>query len=699
MIRHEALLSRAGTLFARFQRWEPALELILATVAGGLWYTQGGWTTYAGPWPGLRPLLLLAVMVILRWARSSRTPRGRPHLLPTSLLLPLGLFLLSAVLSSFIAYDPGPARAKLWLIVGSTGFYLATVSQSERTQLHGALVFWGGLGGAIAIFFLITNDWTPYPPSIQSFVRLLPALASLLPSAIATQTLNPNVAAGIMLMVLPYFVPVVRWLLAARRHAAEALDGGARPAGGWRWVWLGLTAAVLGAVLLGCVAAGSRGAWLALGLTASLWGIWRLSGRLSWPVRLVSMAFVVASSVCLLWAAGQALYSSSSGGLVVGLREALANRLMLAQEGGLLARDTFFTGIGLGMFEMHFSIYTLLIHVGFVEHSHNILLDITIEQGILGVAAYGAMVLTAMFTGGRELGRLDEAQRTLAGGSGVGQGGLTAGIPESSQHLVSAIFDSRLFIECALASAVAVLIHGLVDDPLYGSRAVLFMFVPFGVLGAALCVSNDIPTSSNVSVFAVSRRRSLVQSLFVPASIFVAMAISLVAIRAGLRGGLDGMGRRLLAGWDANLGAVAEARVELTTYDQYHFSDPTMDQVRRQADLGDALASFRRALELDVTNVTANQRMASIYLARGQYREALQATQNLWSAGYRDKVTRLLYGDALVANGSVDEAVEVTRGISFARSRLLGEAWSRYHGDGDVQRETWANLAADRLSD
>lgn len=124
-----------------------------------------------------------------------------------------------------------------------------------------------------------------------------------------------------------------------------------------------------------------------------------------------------------------------------------------------------------------------------------------------------------------------------------------------------------------------------------------------------------------------------------------------------------------------------------------------MDQVRRQADLGDALASFRRALELDVTNVTANQRMASIYLARGQYREALQATQNLWSAGYRDKVTRLLYGDALVANGSVDEAVEVTRGISFARSRLLGEAWSRYHGDGDVQRETWANLAADRLSD
>ncbi len=693
MTRHDAPLSRAGALFPGFRRWEPALELILATIAGGLWYTQGGWTTYAGPWPGPLPMVLLAVMVILRWARSLRTPRGRPHLLATSLLLPLGLFLLSAVLSTFIAYDPGPARAKLWLIVGSMGFYWATVSQSERMQLHGALLFWGGLGGAIAIFFLITNDWTTYPTQVQSFTRLLEPFASMLPSAIASQTLNPNVAAGIMVMVLPFFVPVIRQLLPARWHNAVASAAGARPTRRWRWMWVGLPTVALGAVLLGCLMARSRGAWLALGLTGSLWGIWRLSGRLSWHVRLVLMTFVVASAVLLLWAAGQALYSSSSGGLVVGLREALANRLMLAQEGGLLARDTFFTGIGLGMFEMHFSIYTLLIHVGFVEHSHNVLVDLAIEQGLLGVAAYGAMVMTAMVVGVRELGRLDGN----SGGPGrtMEAGSCSSLARETPSNLCSGqtISDCRLLVESALASLVAVFIHGLVDDPFYGSRAVLFLFVPFGVLVAALHVSRDTRAST------ASMRQERLGSHLVPALSILALSILLVVIRVGLRGGTSHMGPRLLACWYANLGAVAEARVELTMYDQYHFSDPTMDQVRRQADLGDALASFRRALTLDVTNVTANQRMAAICLARGQYADALQLAQNLWSAGYHDRVTRLLYGDALVANGRIDEAVEVTRGISFARSRLLGEAWSRYHGDGDVQREAWANLAADRLSD
>jgi len=39
------------------------------------------------------------------------------------------------------------------------------------------------------------------------------------------------------------------------------------------------------------------------------------------------------------------------------------DRLLLWRDGWLLARDYVFTGVGLGMFPMQYSIYTLLIHV------------------------------------------------------------------------------------------------------------------------------------------------------------------------------------------------------------------------------------------------------------------------------------------------------------------------------------------------
>ncbi|MEE8391440.1 MAG: tetratricopeptide repeat protein, partial [Anaerolineae bacterium] len=149
-------------------------------------------------------------------------------------------------------------------------------------------------------------------------------------------------------------------------------------------------------------------------------------------------------------------------------------------------------------------------------------------------------------------------------------------------------------------------------------------------------------------------------------------------------------GRRLAAAWYADLGAVAQTQAELRAYDHKHFDNPTLDQIRQREDLSVAEAYFDRALALDPGQVTARTRLAHIALGRGEYETALEHTRAAWEAGHRDRVTRLLLGDALVAQGRVEEAAAVVRGLDWAESRLNGQAWYRYWVNEDWQRATYA---------
>ena len=49
---------------------------------------------------------------------------------------------------------------------------------------------------------------------------------------------------------------------------------------------------------------------------------------------------------------------------------------------GFLLDDYLFIGAGLGGFPMLYSSYALLLHVGFTQHSHNLFLDVSVEQGL-----------------------------------------------------------------------------------------------------------------------------------------------------------------------------------------------------------------------------------------------------------------------------------------------------------------------------
>jgi tetratricopeptide (TPR) repeat protein len=152
--------------------------------------------------------------------------------------------------------------------------------------------------------------------------------------------------------------------------------------------------------------------------------------------------------------------------------------------------------------------------------------------------------------------------------------------------------------------------------------------------------------------------------------------------------------RPALAAACANLGSLAQSRVELSRYDQRHFADLTLEQVRQQNDLDAALAWFGRAVEIDPANPTARLRQSEVALARGQYAEALAQAQAAWDAGHRDSVTRLVYGDALAANGRPEDAAQAARGVQFAATRFAGFGWSRYYRFGDYRRAADSYAAA-----
>ena len=396
---------------------------------------------------------------------------------------------------------------------------------------------------------------------------------------------------------------------------------------GWkrRWPWVIWGLATGTSMAFGLFLTTSRGAWLAVGGGLALGAVWWLAGRLGRGRRRLR-AFV--GLVGLGAVAGGAIIAFFSP-LQAVLQEnlGLANRPSLFYEAALLLQDYPFTGIGLGEFALVHSTYALMIHVPTLPHAHSLFLDVALGQGIFGALAMVGMMGGAACLGLKALVRTEKPEPALIAG---------------------------------LFSLAIMAIHGLVDDPLYSSRGMMLLWLPAGLVVAGW---RGIPAEP------LSAMRSRVG---------LAAVIGLAL--------LGFFWRPVGAAWYANLGAVHQTWAELGIYDPNHFGDPTLDQIRGREDLTAAERFFARALALSPGQVTARTRLAEIALGRGQYGQALAHAQAAWDAGHRDRVTRLLLGDALVAAGEVEAGAKVVRGLEWAEGRLDGQAWSRYWVGGDYRR-------------
>lgn len=551
---------------------------------------------------------LLAAAFVLRFLRTRcLVPRTR-------LELPILLFLFSAGLSTWIAFERGTALLQMVRILAAIVLFYAVIQSNQRVQawIGGGFVL---MAAFLAIYWPLQHDFSTGLDKVEVVGQIGRWLTTHF-SALPGPSIHANVGAGTLALALPFAV-VLTWEAASRS------------------IPLSLVAGLL--VLLiafSLFLTASRGAWIGvlgmLGLVALVLVERRwFSGRRVWFWFGVVLAGTLLVVGLVLSGRLERLL-----GTLPDPTGALQSRPRLWEQGLLLIGDYPFTGSGLMTFRMVYAVYGLLIHVPFHDHLHNTYLEIWLEQGGFGVLALilGMGVI------------LKWAWRSLKSGGGSVWGA------------------------AGMAALAVVAIHSIFDVVFYVTRTLPLIGLVTGF--AFLAVPQPLNESQD------GTKRSV--AWFLP-SLFVLCGLMGLAFY-----------RPLLSAFYTNLGALAQTRAELTVYDAEPYDDPSLDEVRRQVDLTVAELAFRQALRWNASNRTALQRLAEIALSRGEYEQALAWMQSAWQAGHRDQITRLLLGDALIANGEIQAAAKMVYGLSWAVDRLQFQAWYRYYLVGDYARAALA---------
>ena len=394
-----------------------------------------------------------------------------------------------------------------------------------------------------------------------------------------------------------------------------------------------LGALCLGLSVLGLFMSAARGAWLSLTIVLAAWGLWWLSGqvgdrrkRFSDP-RLRRALWIVALSglVVTLFVAAFVMLSR-------GQMRDLDGRLALWRNSLDLALDYPLSGLGLASFELPYSSYVLLVHVGYLTHAHNLLLDVWLGQGLLGFLGFGWLLAVAVRTGR----------------------------------------SASPWRDAAFASLAVILLHGLLDDAFYGydGRAIVLLFVPFALLTTPAMT----PGASDRRQASVKRRNAYAAPILCGACVLLTVAAF----------ALPG-GRAVI---QANLGALAQTRAELSVYQWPAW--PIQDALRRspEVDLAPAIARYAAALALDPRNVAANRRLGQIELSKGEYDAARQHLQTAFENAPGQRATRQMLGESYAIAGDVERAASLWRTMDVGQGQLIGRQWW-YEHVGEALRARW----------
>jgi putative inorganic carbon (HCO3(-)) transporter len=259
------------------------------------------------------------------------------------------------------------------------------------------------------------------------------------------ETINPNILAGALVFLLPLTVTL---LLSPRRNI-----GTGAVVRGRRWpvqvALLGLAGLMLGVILL----TNSRGAMLAAG-AALLWVLCLRWPRLLWGVVL---AGVLAGLGIWWFGDGGLLDRLSSGGAVGGLDQ----RLEIWSRALYAIQDFSFTGVGIGAFNQVIPLlypYFLIAPSVDIPHAHNLVLQVAVDLGVPGLIAWLAILMTVAVQGSVLIRRGPSSLWAL--GAGV------------------------------LGSLAAMLVHGLLDATLWGTK---LAFLPWLLFALAVLAESHVP--------------------------------------------------------------------------------------------------------------------------------------------------------------------------------------------------------------
>jgi tetratricopeptide (TPR) repeat protein len=300
--------------------------------------------------------------------------------------------------------------------------------------------------------------------------------------------------------------------------------------------------------------------------------------------------------------------------------QSAGSRLTLYEHTLALIRDFRFTGGGLAAFPGLYSHYILGISSDFFFYSHNMFLGILLEQGPLGLLALVGLL--------------------------IGSGWLLV----QPRTAVATMPNFSLLRWTMLASLLIMVIHGLVDDPLYGHRGTPLLFL---VPGLAVAL--------NQAVWRLFQWRwpTQRQAIATGVGLLTMVVLVLVAWVGPLR-----------ADWYANLGAVTMARIELANWPSNQW-----DTGSNVAALEPAERLFNQALAANPGQPTAHHRLGLIAMLRRDYVTAIEQLEvaNRADPGHTGIRKALGYSYAWV--GRLDEAKVLLVNVPEAAQELEIYVW------------------------
>ena len=594
-------------------RWFGLIDLILALASGIILML----------WPGLGywPILL----ALLPWA--ARLAAGRFPFKRTSFDLPLTLFLVTAGVGVWAAYDREGALLKFWIIVSAILVFYALAGQLFD-NLESIAWLLSLLGVMLSAYFLLSFDWHSQPEDLGSIEQIASIWMGIRPDLRLLSPL-PNVVGGILAMVLP--ISVVPVLL------------------GWQsrqFNKFALSLAAAGFILFGLFMTSSRGAWLALLAASGFWLVWKGTGILSRYRRVPRLRIL--SIVLVLFILGILFTLSFYPHAVLAALDKLpglpsgGSRLDLAGSTLHLISDFPWTGGGLGSFGGLYSQYIKVTPYFIYAYSHNFYLDMALEQGVMAALLGLGIFVSAgwLFLDNLEIGEKNPIIHSLAA--------------------------------AGFTSLLAVLLHGLMDDALYGMSGTPFLFLLPG-MAVALAANNN--TAQDPAHFAESVGRMPSQSAQkLGAWAFIVSLLVIVSFSMFL------IGRSLQASWYANQGAVRLARLEL--------ADWPVDKWNANPDISafdPAVELFERSLSIDPGGATAHHRLG---LIASQGRDFEMAQYHLEKASLRNPDHRgviKVLGYVYVWNGQPEKATFLLKEIPEADKEMRQYAiWWKKLGRQDL---------------
>lgn len=546
----------------------------------------------------LAPLALTLIILAI----GLEAIRLRAAILSIPFHVPLLLFAAGALLGVYVSYDPAMSLSKFYLIVAGLALYYVLATLGTGTARR--LTVWGLIAFAIgaSTYFVTQNDFSQAPSHVAIIDQIGMAIHRFAPQ-FGQHTPHENLIAAIGLLAFPFAVVLMYE--------------------GWRtrrWITLALSAGATLFLSFALVMTTSRGALLSLVLLVALSLIFFVATRLAQRAGLSATAGIAAVvnllllGLILVFVVGGSSFVSWLGSLL-GSAGGIS-RIVLYQQVVQLAQDFLFTGSGLNTFEPNFSTYLLLINVPFLPHAHNLWLQVWIEQGLPGLIAFVWIILAYY-----------------------------AWVVAHREQL------SWLSL-AAVGATTLMLLHGLVDVPLYFSRVLPLMFVPLGLTIAGARLAPDSETRIP------SRPR---RAILIRAAIVVALAGLLL---------LGVVTRRdaLTAQWDANLGALRQSQIELP---HVEFPHPTPHEFRQVTDLSPAEQLFGEALRHDASNRTAHTRLGMIALDRSEFNQAVTELEPAYRTDPANRAVIKALGFAYVWVNRLDDAEPLLRQIPEAPLELV----------------------------